>query len=94
MKVIIPMSGYGERFRRAGYDVPKPLIHIDGKPIIEHVVNMFSCEEEFLFICNRKHLDDPSYAMWETLNQICPKRRNYRHRGAPPWTRSRCTVHW
>ena len=50
MKIIIPMSGFGERFRRVGYDVPKPLvIVVDGKPIIQHVVEMFSPEDEFFF---------------------------------------------
>ena len=34
MQIIIPMSGFGERFRSAGYTVPKPLIVVDGKPAI------------------------------------------------------------
>ena len=34
MKVIIPMSGVGRRFVEAGYTDPKPLISVDGKPII------------------------------------------------------------
>ncbi len=29
MQIVIPMSGFGERFRQAGYDVPKPLIEIE-----------------------------------------------------------------
>lgn len=29
MQTVIPMSGFGERFRRAGYLLPKPLIEID-----------------------------------------------------------------
>ena len=41
MQIIIPMSGFGERFRAAGYAVPKPLIEVDGKTIIQHVVEMF-----------------------------------------------------
>lgn len=72
MKIIIPMSGFGERFRVAGYEVPKPLIIIDGKPIIEHVINMFPGETDFLFICNNDHLKKSSYAMYETLKRICP----------------------
>ena len=72
MKIIIPMSGFGERFRRAGYTVPKPLILIDGKPIIEHVVEMFPGETDFIFICNRDHLNEPSYGMRETVLKICP----------------------
>ena len=26
MQIIIPMSGFGERFRKAGYKILKPLI--------------------------------------------------------------------
>lgn len=75
MQIIIPMSGFGERFRRAGYEVPKPLIEIDGKPIIAHVVDMFPGEHDFIFICNQDHLSNPSYRMEEILQQLCPTGR-------------------
>ena len=73
MQIVIPMSGYGERFRAAGYTVPKPLIEIDGKPIIEYVVGMFPGEDDFLFICNQEHLDTPIYQMERILKCIAPK---------------------
>jgi NDP-sugar pyrophosphorylase family protein len=66
------MSGFGERFRRVGYKVPKPLIEIDGKPIIAHVIDMFPGEQDFTFICNQEHLDNPDYKMEEQLLQYCP----------------------
>tara|TARA_B100001063_G_C16599206_1_gene469769 strand:+ start:536 stop:697 length:162 start_codon:yes stop_codon:yes gene_type:complete len=44
------MSGFGERFRKVGYKVPKPPIEIEGKPIIAHVIDMFPGEQEFNFI--------------------------------------------
>ena len=53
MQIIIPMSGFGKRFKTAGYKLPKPLIEVDGKPIIQHVVDMFPGEKNFFFICNR-----------------------------------------
>ena len=56
MHIIIPMSGVGQRFIDAGYKDPKPLVIIDGKPIIEHVCDLFSGEEKFTFICNSTHL--------------------------------------
>ena len=52
MQIIIPMSGFGERFRRAGYKIPKPLIKVEDKPIIGHVIDMFPGESDFIFICN------------------------------------------
>jgi len=81
MQIIIPMSGFGERFRRAGYTVPKPLIEIEGKPIIAHVIDMFPGEQDFLFICNNEHLEDPAYRMREILAHYCPQGRVV---GIPP----------
>ncbi|WP_295752208.1 sugar phosphate nucleotidyltransferase [Undibacterium sp.] len=81
MQIIIPMSGFGERFRRAGYSKPKPLIEIDGKPIVAHVIDMFPGEQEFIFICNQDHLDDPDYRMESILRQYCPTGRVI---GIPP----------
>lgn len=72
MQIVVPMSGFGERFRRAGYTVPKPLIKIDGKPIIEHVIDMFPGEKNFIFICNQDHLGHPDYSMEKILKNYCP----------------------
>jgi len=69
MQIVIPMSGFGERFRRAGYTVPKPLIEVEGKPIIEHVVDLFPGAHSFLFICNEEHLASPGYRLRETLQR-------------------------
>jgi NDP-sugar pyrophosphorylase family protein len=74
-QIIIPMSGFGERFRAAGYDIPKPLIEVEGKPIIAHVIDMFPGENDFIFICNQKHLSNNSYRMKEVLDKYCPTGR-------------------
>jgi NDP-sugar pyrophosphorylase family protein len=71
MQIVIPMSGLGNRFKAAGYKDPKPLILVDGKPIIEHVVSMFPGEQDFLFICSNEHLKTTN--MQETLSRIAPK---------------------
>ena len=70
MLIIIPMSGIGKRFIEAGYTDPKPLIKVDGKPIIEHVVNLFPGEHNFIFICNQEHLQ--TTAMYDILQKIAP----------------------
>ena len=41
VQIVLPMTGLGKRFRDAGYTDPKPLIDVDGKPMIEHVVSLF-----------------------------------------------------
>ena len=38
-QAFVPMGGSGQRFRDAGYDLPKPLIDVDGRPMIAHVVS-------------------------------------------------------
>lgn len=75
MQIVIPMSGFGERFRKAGYTVPKPLIEVEGKPIIAHVVDMFPGETDFTFICNREHLANPAYRMAEIIRSSAPQAR-------------------
>lgn len=69
VQIIIPMSGLGQRFVEAGYKDPKPLIEVDGKTIIEHVVNLFPGEKNVTFICNNKHLKETN--MSEVLHNIC-----------------------
>lgn len=57
MKIVIPMAGTGDRFVRAGYPDPKPLITVNGERIIEYIYQMFDPnEDEFVFICNETHL--------------------------------------
>lgn len=39
MKIIVPMAGMGKRMRPHTLTVPKPLVPVVGKPIVEHLVN-------------------------------------------------------
>ncbi|MBF0239358.1 MAG: glycosyltransferase family 2 protein [SAR324 cluster bacterium] len=71
MNVIIPMSGIGKRFIEAGYTEPKPLIEVEGKPIIQHIVERFSPEDHFIFICNQDHLRETP--MMDVLRSIAPQ---------------------
>ncbi len=75
MQIVIPMAGSGERFRKAGYALPKPLIEIDGKPVIAHVLDMFPGESDCVFICSRNDLNEPEYCMEAILRQLCPAGR-------------------
>jgi NDP-sugar pyrophosphorylase family protein len=77
MQIIIPMSGYGERFRAEGYDLPKPLIDVAGKPMIAHVINLFPNEKKIIFICNEEHLNNKHYKMKETILNYCPTGKIY-----------------
>lgn len=90
MKVIIPMSGLGSRFLKAGYKSPKPLIEVDGKPIIEHVIGMFKDEKDFIFICNHEHLKNTN--MRNVLEKLCPTGKIFeveRHKKGPVYAVSK-----
>jgi glucose-1-phosphate thymidylyltransferase len=39
MRIIVPMAGMGKRMRPHTLTVPKPLVQVAGKPIVEHLVN-------------------------------------------------------
>lgn len=71
MQIIIPMTGKGQRFLDAGYKTIKPLLEVDGKYVIEHVVNLFPDEENFIFICNSQHLKTTN--LGEILTGLAPK---------------------
>ena len=62
MKVVIPMSGMSRRFMDAGYTVPKYLLEIDGKTVIEHIIDLYPKDTEFVCILNRKHHDETDVA--------------------------------
>lgn len=64
------MSGKGQRFVDSGYTTLKPLIKVDGMPMIQHIVNLFPGENNHLFICNNEHLKTTD--MRKVLNEICP----------------------
>ena len=65
------MSGQGSRFKAAGYTLPKPLIMIDGKAVIAHVLDMFPDVTDVVFICNEEHLRDTP--MESVLRSLRPK---------------------
>ena len=48
MKIIIPMAGMGKRMRPHTLTVPKPLIHVAGKPIVQKLV------EDITKVCGEK----------------------------------------
>ena len=75
MQIIIPLSGIGKRFINANYKDPKPLILINNKPMIEYVINLFPNEDNFIFICNDKHLKETNIK--NILESIKPKCKIY-----------------
>lgn len=54
MKIIIPMAGKGKRMRPHTLTVPKPLINVAGKPIVQRLV------EDITKVCGEK-VDEIAY---------------------------------
>jgi len=52
MKIIIPMAGFGSRLRPHTFSKPKPLVNVAGKPVLGHVMDMFTDlpVDEFIMI--------------------------------------------
>jgi len=57
MKIVIPMAGEGSRFASVGYDKPKPLIDVNGKPMIGVVTENLKFDAEYIFLVRKKHLE-------------------------------------
>lgn len=66
LNIIIPMAGAGTSFIQAGYTFPKPLIDINGKPMIQLVIENLTpkLKHKFILICKKEHFDKYS------LNQV------------------------
>ena len=58
LNIVIPMAGAGSRFAREGYPLPKPLIPVDGEPMIRLVIENLrpSRPHRFIFLCQSAHL--------------------------------------
>ena len=70
MNVLIPMAGAGSRFEQAGYTFPKPLIDVNGKPMIQRVVENINIDATHIFIVQKSHYE--KYSLHHTLNLISP----------------------
>ena len=70
MNVLIPMAGAGSRFERAGYTFPKPLIDVNGKPMIQLVTENLNIEARHIYIVQKSHYE--KYNLQQLLNLISP----------------------
>jgi len=73
LQIVVPMAGRGSRFANAGFTVPKPLIPVGGRPMIQWVIDNIRPRRshQFTFICLAEHLDKNPEVPAE-LKRICP----------------------
>ena len=71
MNVLIPMAGAGSRFANSGYTFPKPLIEVNGKPMIQVVVENLNIDAHYIFLVQKEHYE--KYNLKQLLNLISPE---------------------
>ena len=50
INIVIPAAGKGSRFSRCGWKSPKPFIDLDGKPMLQHVIDNLAIEKSNVHI--------------------------------------------
>jgi HAD superfamily hydrolase (TIGR01509 family) len=70
MNVLIPMAGAGKRFEEMGYSFPKPLVDVDGKPMIQLVVESLNIDAKYIYVVQKEHYE--KYNLKHLLNLVTP----------------------
>jgi dTDP-glucose pyrophosphorylase len=73
MKVLIPMAGAGSRFQKVGYHMPKPLISVANKTLIEHSICSFDIPAQFIFITRKFENPDHNQQLSTLLKLLRPE---------------------
>lgn len=70
LTIIIPCAGAGSRFEKVGYTKPKPLIDVNGKPMIQIVLENLNIRAHYIYIIQKKF----AYEFNCIINAITPGR--------------------
>ena len=66
---LIPMAGEGKRFKDEGYQLPKPLIKVDGIPMVIKALNSLPKADKNLFILREDQIDYLQFK--RTVSKFC-----------------------
>ena len=69
MNILIPMAGEGTRFPRDSYKIPKPLIEIQGQPMIQRAVESLNLPGKYHFVVRKDSYYDQVCSL---LHKILP----------------------
>ena len=70
LNVLIPMAGAGSRFEQAGYTFPKPLIEVNGKPMIQVVIENLNLDANYIYVVQKSLRE--KYNLDTLLNLLTP----------------------
>lgn len=93
MKAVILAGGFGTRISEESHMKPKPMIEIGGKPILWHVMKIFSAYgiQDFVVCCGYKGYVIKEYFanyflhMADVTFDLAKNRMDVHQKGAEPW---------
>lgn len=68
---LITLAGEGSRFSDVGVETPKPLIEVNGKPMIIEAVSCLPESDSHVFVCRTEHIEE--YYIDEIIKDYYPK---------------------
>lgn len=57
LRVVIPLAGSGNSYKKAGYNFPKFLVDIAGKPMIQWVIENINVDGKYIFIFKKSDFE-------------------------------------
>lgn len=69
--LILPMAGAGSRFFNVGFETPKPLLLVEGEPMVIRAVECLPPVSKRIFICQNSHLNN--YPIAEQIETKYPE---------------------
>lgn len=72
LNIVIPLAGEGSRFSQAGFTVPKPLIKVEGKTLIEHSIESLGLKGRYIFITKKYGDEDYNDQLTGIFTKLCP----------------------
>jgi NDP-sugar pyrophosphorylase family protein len=67
---LITLAGEGSRFSSEGIKIPKPLVEVNGVPMIIRSTNCLPRADKYVFVCREEHIDQ--YHMDKLLGSEYP----------------------
>jgi dTDP-glucose pyrophosphorylase len=69
--IVVPMAGRGSRFTEQGYKDSKPFIDVNGKPMIQRVIENLNIEfdsnYEFVIVCLQEDFDKYDFRIFDDI---------------------------
>ncbi len=67
--IVIPMAGRGERFKNGGFQIPKPLIKIGQKTMIEAAIESLGFTGRYIFITRKYHDESLNFSLTRAIEK-------------------------